>query len=71
MWGGYGWSAQCTGAIGFFERVVIVERDVVPADPVARKGVPQSHQIHVLLSGGFNLLTESGTAARSVDGGCD
>jgi len=42
----------------FFERVLIVERDIPPVDPVPRKGVPQGHQVHVLLGGGLKVLTD-------------
>jgi 2-polyprenyl-6-methoxyphenol hydroxylase-like FAD-dependent oxidoreductase len=42
----------------FFAKVLVIERDALPAEPMPRRGVPQSHQIHVLLSGGFNVLTK-------------
>jgi 2-polyprenyl-6-methoxyphenol hydroxylase-like FAD-dependent oxidoreductase len=42
----------------FFDRVVIVERDHVASEPSPRRGVPQSHQVHVLLPGGFRVLCE-------------
>ena len=34
-------------------RTMIIERDVLPETPVARKGVPQGRQPHVLLFRGF------------------
>jgi 2-polyprenyl-6-methoxyphenol hydroxylase-like FAD-dependent oxidoreductase len=39
-----------------FERVTIVERDQLPADPQPRKGVPQARHIHLLLWRGQQLL---------------
>ena len=41
-----------------FERVTIVERDRLPDSAGFRKGVPQSHHLHVLLPGG-RLAIES------------
>ena len=42
----------------YFERVIILDRDSLPQDPQARRGVPQSVQPHVLLTKGYRLLTE-------------
>jgi 2-polyprenyl-6-methoxyphenol hydroxylase-like FAD-dependent oxidoreductase len=39
-----------------FERVTLIERDTFPAEPVFRKGVPQSRHLHVLLGKGRALL---------------
>jgi 2-polyprenyl-6-methoxyphenol hydroxylase-like FAD-dependent oxidoreductase len=39
-----------------FERVTIVERDVLPDGPVIRAGVPQARHVHVLLLRGAGLL---------------
>jgi len=41
-----------------FERVTIVERDVLPAAAEPRKGVPQSRQLHGLLAGGRRALEQ-------------
>ncbi|HSM80536.1 MAG TPA: hypothetical protein VLS96_02565 [Nodosilinea sp.] len=41
-----------------FERVVIVERDRLPAAGVPRRGVPQSVQPHVLFVRGYRILEE-------------
>ncbi len=35
-----------------YERVTVLERDVLPAGPEARKGTPQARHIHVLLTAG-------------------
>ncbi|KUJ68046.1 hydroxylase [Streptomyces albus subsp. albus] len=43
---------------GRVERVTVVERDRYPADPVFRKGVPQSRHLHVFLTGGQQALEE-------------
>src|SRR5438270_7014069 len=42
----------------FFETVTVLERDALPAEPIARTGTPQARQIHVLLRGGLDALIE-------------
>ncbi len=39
-----------------FERVTIVDRDVLPDGPAARKGVPQGNHAHGLLASGYRVL---------------
>jgi len=39
-----------------FERVVVLEGDVLPADPLDRAGVPQGRHVHALLAGGQRAL---------------
>ncbi len=41
---------------GHFDRVTIIERDVLPDAPAARPGTPQAHHIHVLLLKGQYTL---------------
>ena len=41
-----------------FDQVTIVERDRFPEEPQPRTGVPQSHQLHVLLSRGQRILEQ-------------
>ncbi|MDG9717100.1 pyridine nucleotide-disulfide oxidoreductase [Streptomyces sp. DH24] len=41
---------------GFADRVVIVERDVLPAVPGPRKGLPQARHAHMLWSGGARAV---------------
>jgi len=41
-----------------FERVTIVDRDVLPDTPVARHGAPQAHHNHVLLVRGRQVMEE-------------
>lgn len=43
---------------GLADRVVVVERDTLPAGPVPRKGLPQAHHVHQLWSGGALALEE-------------
>lgn len=43
-----------------FASVVIVERDVVPDQPAARKGVPQGRHAHGLLPPGLWLGSRAG-----------
>jgi len=40
-----------------FDRVTIVERDVVPDRPEARKGQPQTRHLHGLLASGLEIMT--------------
>jgi 2-polyprenyl-6-methoxyphenol hydroxylase-like FAD-dependent oxidoreductase len=42
----------------FYERVTLVERDTLPADPVNRRGVPHGRMIHALLARGAQILDE-------------
>jgi 2-polyprenyl-6-methoxyphenol hydroxylase-like FAD-dependent oxidoreductase len=44
--------------VNHFERVTIVERDVLPDGPVIRAGVPQARHVHVLLLRGAGVLEE-------------
>lgn len=41
-----------------FEQVTLVERDRFPQTPVARPGVPQANQVHVLLTQGQRILEQ-------------
>ena len=41
-----------------FSSVTIIETDKIPDNPIARKGVPQSVQPHVLLTRGYRILEE-------------
>ena len=41
-----------------FERVTVIDRDQLPAGPVARRGAPQSRQLHFLLARGREALEE-------------
>ena len=43
---------------GHFERVTIVERDVLPEGDAVRKGVPQSAHAHGLLASGYRVMDE-------------
>jgi len=41
---------------GPFDRVTIVDRDTLPAEPKFRQGVPQSRHLHGLLRGGLDVM---------------
>lgn len=41
-----------------FERVLVLERDALPAQVVDRSGVPQGKHVHALLAGGLRALGE-------------
>jgi 2-polyprenyl-6-methoxyphenol hydroxylase-like FAD-dependent oxidoreductase len=40
----------------YFEKVVVLESDILPSDPAPRAGTPQSKHVHVLLAGGLQAL---------------
>jgi 2-polyprenyl-6-methoxyphenol hydroxylase-like FAD-dependent oxidoreductase len=40
----------------YFERVSVVERDVIPPEPEARKNVPQGRHVHALFGGGVRVV---------------
>jgi 2-polyprenyl-6-methoxyphenol hydroxylase-like FAD-dependent oxidoreductase len=40
----------------YFTSVLLIERDIYPAEPVFRPGVPQGRQLHALLARGQQLL---------------
>lgn len=42
----------------YFDLVTILERDRFPEKPIPRPGVPQSHQLHVLLSQGLRIIEQ-------------
>jgi 2-polyprenyl-6-methoxyphenol hydroxylase-like FAD-dependent oxidoreductase len=42
----------------FFETVTVVERDMLPDEPLNRRGVPQGRHLHALLAGGAKALKE-------------
>jgi 2-polyprenyl-6-methoxyphenol hydroxylase-like FAD-dependent oxidoreductase len=42
----------------FYDRVTVVERDRLSADPVDRRGVPQSRLIHAVQARGIQILDE-------------
>ncbi len=44
--------------VDYFDQVTIVERDRFPEKPAPRPGVPQSHQLHVLLSQGLAIIEQ-------------
>ena len=41
-----------------FERITVVERDVLPEGEEVRKGVPQSAHAHALLFSGYRVMDE-------------
>ena len=42
----------------YFERVTLVDRDVLPESPEFRAGVPQAHHFHALLARGQSIMNE-------------
>jgi 2-polyprenyl-6-methoxyphenol hydroxylase-like FAD-dependent oxidoreductase len=47
------------GALGdHFDRVVVLERDILPSEPTYRAGTPQARHVHALLLSGQRALSE-------------
>ena len=42
----------------FYQAVTVVERDVLPTDPVNRRGVPQGRMIHAVQARGLQIMDE-------------
>jgi 2-polyprenyl-6-methoxyphenol hydroxylase-like FAD-dependent oxidoreductase len=55
---GMGGLAMAGALAGAFERVLVLERDSLPADASDRRGVPQGRHVHLLLAGGQRALGE-------------
>ena len=49
---GMGGLSAARAVADHFERVLILERDALPADPRDPAGVPQGRHVHALLAGG-------------------
>jgi 2-polyprenyl-6-methoxyphenol hydroxylase-like FAD-dependent oxidoreductase len=63
-----------------FERVVVLDRDDLPAEPAPRRATPQAQHVHILLKGGENAIEAllpgfcaalEAAGARTVSGGSD
>jgi len=56
---------------GLADRVVVVERDVLPEGPAPRKGLPQARHAHMLWSGGVRAMEDllPGITAALLDAG--
>lgn len=50
--------AGLAAVAGYFERVVLLERDRLPKQAAPRRGAPQSRHLHALLPGGERALTD-------------
>lgn len=48
------WTARVL--VDHFDQVIILERDQLPAQPEPRPGVPQGHQVHLLLLRGLQIM---------------
>jgi 2-polyprenyl-6-methoxyphenol hydroxylase-like FAD-dependent oxidoreductase len=55
---GMGGLAAAKALSSSFETITVLERDALPSAPIARSGTPQARQIHVLLRGGLDALSE-------------
>ncbi|MEU4498128.1 FAD-dependent monooxygenase [Streptomyces sp. NPDC023998] len=58
-------------ALSRYANVTVVERDVLPQGPEARKGLPQARHVHLLWSGGADAIEEllPGTTDRLTAAG--
>ncbi len=63
-----------------FERVVVLDRDDLPAEPAPRRATPQAQHVHILLKGGENAIEAllpgfcaalEAAGALTVSGGSD
>ena len=54
---GMGGLTAAQALAGHFERVVVLESDVLPGDASDRAGVPQGRHVHLLLAGGERALS--------------
>jgi 2-polyprenyl-6-methoxyphenol hydroxylase-like FAD-dependent oxidoreductase len=54
---GMGGLAAARALANHFERVLVLERDGLPADSSTRAGVPQGKHVHLLLAGGERALS--------------
>ncbi|MFG2571565.1 NAD(P)/FAD-dependent oxidoreductase [Streptomyces sp. NPDC048481] len=56
---------------GFADRVVVIERDVLPDGPAPRRGLPQARHAHMLWSGGVRAVEEllPGVTGALLDAG--
>src|SRR5262245_37152953 len=53
---GMGGLSAARAVSAYFEKVVVLERDTLPADPIHRVGTPQAQHVHALLTSGLNAL---------------
>jgi 2-polyprenyl-6-methoxyphenol hydroxylase-like FAD-dependent oxidoreductase len=54
-----------------FDRVTLIDRDTLPEEPAARRGVPQSAHLHILLDRGAQILERwfPGISAELIESG--
>jgi 2-polyprenyl-6-methoxyphenol hydroxylase-like FAD-dependent oxidoreductase len=50
--------AVAKALVGYFDRVTVLDRDVLPESTMQRRGVPQGRHIHVLLTAGKQALED-------------
>jgi 2-polyprenyl-6-methoxyphenol hydroxylase-like FAD-dependent oxidoreductase len=55
---GMGGLTAAAALAAHFERVLVLERDALPAGPADRPSIPQGKHVHVLLAGGQRALAE-------------
>src|SRR5262249_17773689 len=53
---GMGGLSAARAVSDYFEQIVVLERDTLPADPIHRVGTPQAQHVHALLTSGLNAL---------------
>ena len=55
---GMGGLAAARALSGSFERVLVLESDILPREAIERAGVPQGKHVHILLAGGQRALCD-------------
>jgi 2-polyprenyl-6-methoxyphenol hydroxylase-like FAD-dependent oxidoreductase len=50
------WTARVLS--DYFEKVLVLDRDALPIEPLARPGAPQARQYHILLLRGLQIMQE-------------
>lgn len=51
-------SSAAAALSGYFENVIVLDKDELPAKPSPRKGAPHSYQYHALTVGGKEALED-------------
>lgn len=56
---GMGGLTAAQALVGHFDKIVVLERDVLPSGMEPRAGVPQDRHAHALLPGGLAALDDT------------
>ncbi|MGW6460245.1 FAD-dependent oxidoreductase [Streptomyces sp. NPDC055078] len=69
--GGFAGMLAAAACRAFVDKVTVVERDILPAGPLPRRGLPQAHHAHILWEGGADAIERlvPGVTGRLLDAG--